>query len=411
MNQNPFLSKTFSSIWLKYFNHGRKPFEFDFINNVKFLKHKYLPIYFNVGRNITNGMYYTLLDTKEKNNNKTFLIHDVPEYFNVTTNTLSTILKVNKVKQYKGYLADLSQFNTFEEFFNSQFRSKRRNYLRKKQQQLELCFDIAYKFYYGEVSKDKYNEYMLVFKNLISKRFGELGIDNDVISNWDYYKELIYKMILEKRALLFVIQRENNPIGVAFSFISDNILFYATPIFDTDYIRFNLGHTTIIELMKWCFNNDISYYDFSKGEFEYKKRWTNKEYVFEAHILFHEKSFKASLLGNYLTIYFTFKQFLRDKKINLLYSKIIYKIKNFKLRDKNKVAYKINEIVERINLEEFDVINNYKTENAYLELVIINSLSRKPESIRNIKVYKEKFNSKNYLVIGEKNKFFIELIS
>jgi len=75
------------------------------------------------------------------------------------------------------------------------------------------------------------------------------------------------------------------------------------------------------------------------------------------------------------------------------------------------VAYKINEIVERINLEEFDVINNYKTENAYLELVIINSLSRKPESIRNIKVYKEKFNSKNYLVIGEKNKFFIELIS
>ncbi len=409
MVDNPFLSKTFTSVWLKYFNNSKPAQTFNFIRDVGFTKHRYLPVFTNVGRNITNGMFYEFQNLKEQKDykSKVFLIHDVPEYFKVNPNLEGVKLKVGKATQFKGYLSELSEYKEFTDFLNNQFRSKRRNYLKKKKEQLETCFNIEYKFFYGNVSQQEYNLNMDIFKELIGKRFGDLGIDSNALSKWDYYHELIYKMILDKKALLFAIQRNGKPIGIAFSFISKNILFYATPTFDTDYIRFNLGHTTIIELMKWCFENNISIYDFSKGEFEYKKRWANKEYNFQTHVLYDSSSLKSIILGVYLTKYFKFKQFLRDKKINLIFSKSKYFIKNFGKKGVTSIKnYKKEYLEDPIGIDDYKLID-LDTEYSFLTPIIIEGLSINPEPFISLKVYIKKGDNKIFIVAGNKSKYSI----
>ena len=84
MTNNPFLSTTFTSIWLKYFHSGKQVYSFDSIENVSFTKNKYLPVYTNLGQNITNGIFYSLkTDANVDYKHKVFLIHDVPSYFNI----------------------------------------------------------------------------------------------------------------------------------------------------------------------------------------------------------------------------------------------------------------------------------------------------------------------------------------
>mgnify|MGYP000353444578 CR=1 FL=1 len=70
MKQNPFTSKSFESIWSKHFNNAKEVMTFEFINGVSFLKHKFLPLHINVGKNLTKGIDYKLnidaIDYKKK---------------------------------------------------------------------------------------------------------------------------------------------------------------------------------------------------------------------------------------------------------------------------------------------------------------------------------------------------------
>ena len=409
MIDNPFLSKTYKTIWLKYFGSDKREHLFNSFNDLSFIKHSRFPIYYNVGKNITNGMSYVLSDLKVNTDFKkrVFLIYDVPDYFKIDTNTQNTSLKINKIRQYKGFLEDIKEFDDFDNLF-LKIKSKRRGGLRKKKEHLEHCFNITYKHYYGEIDKEEYDGKMLVFKDLIAKRFGDLGLDNDILNDWEYYDELIYKMVVEKRALLSTVEDNGVPIAISFSFLSDNILFYSTPTFDIDYLKFNLGHTSIMELLKWCFDNNITVFDFSKGEYDYKKRWANKEYNFSHHVIYDTKSIKASVFGIYLTNYFKLKQYLRDKKINLLYSKWKYFLKHIKTNKVTGPSLKVEILEHQINLDNYNLIDIYSNGYSFLKPTVLECLSKKPEPIANVKTYANNEGNR-FLLIGEKNKYRIHL--
>lgn len=411
MIDNPFLSNTYKTIWLRYFSPNKKTYLFNSLPDVTFLKHKRFPIFYNVGKNITNGMSYTLSDL-EKNKDfkkRVFLIYDVPDYFDVETDTQNTSLKISKVRQYKGLLEDLNAFDSFDNLFLN-IRSKRRGGLRKKKEQLEHCFNITYKHYCGEIDKEEYDKKMLVFKDLIAKRFGDLGLDNDILNDWEYYDELIYKMIIEKKALLSTVEDNDVPIAISFSFLSDNILFYSTPTFDIDYLKFNLGHTSIIELLKWCFDNNFTTFDFSKGEYVYKRRWANKEYNFNHHVIYDSSSIIALMFGVYLTNYFKFKQYLRDKKVNFMYSKFKYVLKNKKTEKENIAQYRVEELDEQANLDSYNLIDIYSNSYSFLKSTVFDCLSSNPEPINGVKIYAND-QENMFLVNGKLNKYKILLSS
>jgi len=211
---------------------------------------------------------------------------------------------------------------------------------------------------------------------------------------------LMYKMILSKEGVLSVIYSNGIPIGVSFSFLTDKILLFAITSFDIDYYRYNLGHTTIIKLMQWCFDNGYTVYDFSKGEYIYKDRWTNHSYDYCCHILYDSKSLKSKLIAKGISSYFSFKQYLRDRNVNRLYYKMRYVFRSEKteqLSDRYKVIkIEATEIPDDLNV----LIDVYAEEYRQMRAELFDFLYGSPEKVEQLKIYKS---NNAFFVVGEKN--------
>lgn len=407
MKNNPFVSKTFTTIWSKYFNASKKGLNFKFLKDVTFVKSGMLPLYYNVGKNITNGMSYVINSEEKDYKGKAFLIHDVPSYFNIEGPKTSS-LKSFKVAQYKGFLAELDAFESYDAFAKSQFKSNTRYKFRRNQERLEACFDITYSIYNEAVEVEVYQVIMNGFKALLTKRFNELQKDNDILETWDYYYDLIFKMLQEKRALLITISNEGQPIGVSLSFLSDTTMFYAITSFDTDYYRFNLGHTTIIKLFNWCFDNGYTIYDFSKGEYEYKNRWTNKEYTYENHILYDAKNITASATAKFIKSKYALKQYLRDKHVNEKYVKLKFLLKGKKSEVVTRREYTIDKLDEKEDASAMRLIDLKNADFSFLKSIVYDELYKKPEAISGLQTYRvNSLDKECYYVVGEDIKYKI----
>lgn len=409
LEKHPFYSKVFVNNWLNFFNETEKG-SFRFISPITFSKNKLLGYYYNVGKNITNGQLYSLKEDENDYKKSVFLIYDVLSDRNKKNNIKNTDIIVKKISQYQGFMSDLGSFDNFEDYFSNQFSSKSRYNIRKNSRILEANFNINFKVFIGYIDRVEYDFIFEKLIELIKKRFNSLGKDNNIVNLRDYYYDLCFQLILEKKASFSVLYADREPIAISMSFLSDKELYFAITTFDIDYRRYNLGHILILNMMKWCYQNDFLIFDYSKGEYDYKKRWSNNSYGFENHIIYDSKSLKSRLVGNYLYNYFILKQYLRDKKINTLYSKAKFILK----KDKTKLD---NTQFKSLDVFSFSNENYIKIEKENIEETIkvkqikgaLNDvLYSNPVGMDNINLYKSKLNDV-YILNIEKKYFSINL--
>lgn len=402
MKNNPFTSNIFTSIWSKHFNNSNPEINFNFIENLSFVKNKYLPLYVNIGKNLTNGLSYTIKKDGEDYKNKVFFIYDVPSLLNIPK-TESGTLKLKTIKQYKGYLANLENYTNLQDYISDNFSSRSRKVFKKHIPKLEACFNIKYKMYYGEnITKDEYDFIIDNFKRLLKKRFDEKQINNHYLSDkkWNYLKALVFPMILSKKASLFVIYDKNTPINISVNYVSSNIKFGALTVFDTDYSKFNIGFIDIMKHLEWCIENKLNIFDFSKGDFEYKKRWGNKIYHFDYHILYDSSSIFATLIANTIGNYFSIKQQLRDKNLHTKFHEFIFFLKGKKTNTSGFNLLKTDSPLLENELERLDYnLGNY----AFLKRRVYEFLYKHSESINDIEVYSVKNADNTYYIKGKKD--------
>ncbi|WP_100611533.1 GNAT family N-acetyltransferase [Confluentibacter lentus] len=399
MKSNPFLSNTFVSIWLKHFNNSKPAYSFKFIKDVSFVKNKFLPLYVNVGKNLTNGIIYELDEKETDFNNKVFFIYDIPEYFNVQ-NQPHRALKLKTVRQYVGYLANLNSYKSIDDYLNDQFSTNSRWKIKKSKRRLEACFNIKYGVLYGkDTTKDDFDFAFGYFHKLLVKRFTEKQINNHYLSQkkWTYLQDVIYHMILENKAALFVIYNDNIPISVYLNYVSPTILYSALPVFDPDYSKFNIGYIDNIKHIEWCIENKIDIFDFSKGDYDYKKRLANKAYHFDYHILYDSKSILATTLAQFIFLYFKGKQYLRDLNVNILFHKAIYFIKG-KKDVVTPLDYESKEIDKLPNEDTLIKMDFGSISNESLKKALIDFLYKKSESINSISIFEVKNENHTYIV-------------
>lgn len=403
MINNPFLSDEFSNTWISYFLRGSKTYRFEFLPKLLFFKKGLF--YVNVGKNLTNGMCYDInVNNISSMDNKALLIYDVPSFFELSHS--KSHFGIKKVKQYKGFLCDFKNYKSFNSYLNSQFKSNSRYKFRRNIERLELTFNIESFIYFGEIEKEVYDKIMHSFKMLIEKRFSGLKKYNDVVETWEYYKALVYPMIFAKKALLQCIKKDNEYIAVSLSFINGDIIHFAITSFDSDYKRYNLGHINIMMLIKWCFDKNISIFDFSKGENEYKIRWTNREYVYENHIIYNSKNLTSILKANILSIYFKLKQLLRDLKVNVLLVKFKFAIKNIFTSKEKLKQFTVTKMTsdQENGLKKLALVA--KNEYQKLKPIIYDRLYKYPEPEFDLKVYR---GEREYFVVGKKDKYTITI--
>ncbi|MBR9846128.1 MAG: GNAT family N-acetyltransferase [Algicola sp.] len=405
MKQNPFTSTSFVSVWSKHFNGSKSPKSFDFVSSVQFLKHPFLPLYINIGKNLTKGVFYRVNNSFTDFKGKTFLIYDVPEYFNVNEiiNDSSSTLRLKKVFQYQGFLMDISSYKNQDEYINAQFSSKNRREFRSNQRRLEECFNIEYSFLHGAINESEFTDVFDSFYNLLNKRFAGKQVSYHHLSSekWNYYRELVFVMLQEKKASLLIIYRDKTPIGVTLNFHSEDILFETITVFDPDYYKFSVGKTSIIKLLEWCFKNNYKISDFSKGDFDYKHKWSNLIYDFNYHILYDSKSVTSIITASLVEAFYKTKLYLRRKKVNELYRRV-----KFLMQGKSESSFEnIPTNFEKLDSFKADSSGyksiDYNSEpHSFLQQYVYTFAFANPEPIQNINVYKNSEKTNEYVISG-----------
>lgn len=394
MLQSPFVSETFIKIWSKHFNQSKAAISFDFIKNILFVKHSFLPYYINVGENLTNGIPYVLSENDEDDyKGKVFLIRDMPTYFDIDESlTKASSLKLCKSFQYEGFTTKIADFKSLEDYLLTIFKSNTRSKFRRNITRLEACFTVSYDMHYGNISKDTFDAVFKEFYKLFEKRYAEkqepCGELNPKL--WNYYTDLAYQMINEGTASLFVISADGKPIGITFSYHFGSTLIEALTVFDIDFYRYNIGHTMILKMLEWSFQNGVKLFDYTQGDFDYKRRWSSSSYKTHYHILYDSKSPKSILTAKALVVYFDLKRWFREKQFNKTYHKLKHRI--FKTNNLQIVLENYNvDIVDKssINRESLKTIDFNL--NAYLakRRAFYDFLYMSPEPLSGFKILED----------------------
>ncbi|MEY8848953.1 GNAT family N-acetyltransferase [Psychroserpens sp. XS_ASV72] len=405
MKANPFTSITYESIWAKYLHDGKPLEAFEFIKGVRFFKNKRNGIYINAAQNLTKGIFYELDYTQTDYKGKAFLIYDVPEYFKVQkfNPPSESSLKLKSVFQYQGFLMDISSYNDKDEYINAQFSSKNRREFRSNERRLEQCFDISYKFIHEAMSPSEFKTLFDEFYKLLSKRFSDKQTNYHHLDpkKWSFYEALVFKMLEEKKASLLVVYNKNTPIGITLNFHAEDVLFETITVFDSDYYKFSIGKTSIIKLLEWCFENNYRISDFSKGDFDYKHKWSNLVYNFDYHILYDSKSLSARLKAKYAETYFKLKLFLRRKGVNEIYRKYKFLLSGgHKETGTTSLNVKFDKVDDFTPTSSFTDVDYNDESHEFLRAFVYTFAFANPEPIENIKVYRKLDAENQYYISG-----------
>ncbi len=405
IKQNPFTSNLFTSKWLNHFNKNQPVFDFNFIVGLKFIKPGILPVYINTGKNLTKGISYSLITQKIVDFKKSvLLIYDVPAYFDIDTAVIPENVIFHKIKQYPGYLIELYKYKDFNDYSKKTFSKNTNKKLKKYQKRLELCFNIKYQMYCGDITMEEYDFIFDCFKKLLEKRFTDKQTINNNLNpeEWAFYYDVAFPMILEKKASLFVVYEGSNPIAVTLNYFSENILFDAITVFDMNYSKFNLGKIALANLISWCFENNIQYFDFSKGYFDYKTHWMSKKYDLEYHLFFDKSSLISTVIGKTIKKYFELKQYLREKGLNNKLHELTFRLKGNHNESVTSSTFSFSEITQKYKDYELLEVKSPAKEHTALKSAINEFLFLNSESLYDLKVMKVLDKQSTYLFIGKK---------
>jgi len=412
LKDNPFTSKTFEKSWFNHFYKGATRHTFSFIHGLSFYKHPKLRLFINTGRNLTKGISYEITETNLTDfKNKVFLLYDVPDFFNVETTTRPSDLGLHRIRQYPGFLINLEPYKDLDDYMRSTFSKSSRYKFKKYHKRLESCFDISYKMFYGEVTKEEYDVVFAQFKHLLEKRFLDKQIRNNNLDakEWGFYEDVAYPMLLDKKASLFVIYNADQPIGITLNYFSEHILFDAITVFDIDYAKFHVGSVAIMKQIEWCSAHQIKILDFSKGFFNYKERWGNKSYNFEYHIYYDKKSLFSTSTAFVLKIYFQLKQVLRNKNVNEKLHKLTFWLKNKDKINYEELDYVFNEIDGNISMDNLTSIGTDSDEYRFLEKMTYDFLYLNMEQLKDLKIYRLPDGENRYILEGKRKKMVLQI--
>lgn len=384
-------------------------FNFDF-----YTSRRIYGFYHNIYNRTSERDYINRPEEKLENKKKDIIVvNNIPAYLDARLKNNNSH-KVYKVNYLDGFLVNLEKFKGLEDYMKIQFGAKSRSRLRGFVKRLEICFNIQYKMYYGEISKKEFHFLMDTLKKMISRRFLQRGQTHESLKDWNYYLNSTYDMILEKKASLFVIYDCNKPIDICLNYHHQNILLGKIKSYDIDYSKFRLGSIDIIKLLEWCFNNHYTILDFSYGDLNYKRTWCNSMYVYEHQIIYNYKKVVKQIFAYCIFQILKLKAFSKKKKVDILYHNIRSKIKSMTAKKQVHLNYSFKienyscNVLNKANIYPIDINKN---EFAFLRKSIYDFQYLNFESTENLTVYKTRDSSTSYVIKGENKIILLTLIS
>lgn len=377
-------------------------FTFDF-----FTKRFIYTCYDNIHNTINNQDFFNKNTFDKESIKKVVVVNNIPPYLDARVHRGEISFNLFKIYHLDGFLANLNGYSNLDEYMKEQFGSKSRSKMRGYLRRLETCFPIQYKMYYGEISKKEFSFIFGELKEMIQRRFLQRGDTHQGIKHWDFLKNTVFDMILEKKASFFVIFDKDKPIDICLNYHHQNIFRNYIRSYDIDYSKFRLGYIDILKQLEWCFENNHSILDLSYGDLAYKRTWCNKVYTFEQHIIYNEQYLNQKIWALTITMLLQLKWFLEKKGILNLYHKLrlLFKRKATKKSIYKEPIFEVEDISHTpLNTISTSKINVADDIYASIRKPIYNFQYLNFEVSNDITVYKMNDHPNSYIISGKRKK-------
>ncbi len=383
--------------------------EIDFLESI-YLLNKLPQFYKSITSDLSKTLHYNNLknETPEIKDGYT-LIKDLPEYINIDTKDLPKHIKQINIEHYKGFAINFDGIANVEDYLKSRFGNSSRYKLRRSIKKLENAFDISYKMFYGDVTREDYDFIFDEFFKMLEIRSIEKGIlNNRNIQRKDFYHNLVYPLILEKKASLFVIYNGTQPIDVCLNFHAGSLIFQFIRTYDISFSKFNTGYIDLIKQIEWCLNNNIKLITFGYGSYYWKKRWCNYNYEYNYNIFYNKKSFKSIIKAFLKTNMLRLRHRLRESGFIDKFHEVKGNLLN-KLKPSKELNIIINNVDFKSTINTAEEIDINTSKYNFIKKHIYDFLFNFNEKEKDIKTFKILNKPNGYLVIGNKNKITISI--
>ncbi|TGV03937.1 GNAT family N-acetyltransferase [Flavivirga rizhaonensis] len=384
--------------------------QLSFFLDIFFKENRFPFFYIEITNSFFNKVIYKVNPDKKFNLNfDVYSIRDVPNYL-VPKYIKNKHLKCLTAPLFQGYLINLMPFKNIEDYFDNKLGKPRKSQLKRYKKRLDLCITPEYKIFYGKISK---NEYDHIFKELVlitERRFAQKKELNFELPYLELYQSMMYPLVLDKKASIFVIYHENKPINITLNFIDDVTIYHWNSCYDIDYQMFNLGHINMVNHLEWAFKNGFKLFDMGRGDFLHKRKYVNESYMYNEHIIYNSKSSYSSIIAHLkilkLKTRYTVIQFLKKFNLHLWYGYYAkYKYKIIESKNVKPVSNMVtidNDIYEIPKLENLVLIDINDSEYAFLIKSLNYFLHKNQEFFKNVNIYMDKENEQTYYFSGIK---------
>lgn len=203
-----------------------------------------------------------------------------------------------------GYLASIS--GNWEEFAKTRLSNRQdsRRQLRKLSELGEVEFAVA-------ETKPQYDEMFAAMVSQKSRKYletrGANGFDRPGYRR--YFAEVTNRLAVSGPVHLSGLKLNNEVIAAHWGLIADKRFYFLMPSYDSRWSRYSPGRLLMEDLIRWCFEHSINFFDFGIGDEPYKLKFCDRV------IPLYECVLPVTIKGHAYAIFLVVKRILRKTKL------------------------------------------------------------------------------------------------
>lgn len=226
-----------------------------------------------------------------------------PEYINSIKNPFTNFLK--NYEDSKIYYINLPK--TWDDFTSITLKKDFHLQNLRKKKSLKKLGNLKYKVLINPDEKKKYLDELFIQKNI---RLSSRNIKEAFkLIDFEFYKEFEKISLKNISTHVSSLELDNEIIAIHWGIIHKNRFYYLLlSMKEGKFKRFSPGRLLISLLIRWSISKKLKIFDFTLGEEDYKKSWSNSEFILYNYIYLN------NIKGFFLFSLIKFKLFLKSFK-------------------------------------------------------------------------------------------------